>query len=167
MCILKRQSGLASLKACGFSLSACRVVELQPTDFMDPIFRILTTSDSRYSITPNSPWLLHVSLGAVSFMRYLFSVCSLSFFSHTVSPLFIHFPCSCSVLHSTCIPDCAVPCWASGSSLVLQRRSLIQCFISSEAGCDWFHFTLKALTRLIHSLADWNLHLKWPSCWLP
>lgn len=49
---ITRQGGLALSRACGFTLSACREVELQPTDFMDLIFRILTTSDSGPSITP-------------------------------------------------------------------------------------------------------------------
>ena len=122
MCI-KRQGGLVLSKACGFLQSACRELELQPTDFMDPIFRILTTSDSRPSITLNSPLLHHASLAAVSH----FSLPLSRRLTHSPRLFFVLFFFA-SVLPSSCIPDCAVPCWASGSSLVLQRRSLIQCF---------------------------------------
>lgn len=92
---------------------------------------------------------------------------NLSFFLSNTQSLYSFFPCSCSVLPTPCIPDCAVPCWASGSSLVLQRRSLIQCFEKLSGRMWLIYFTLKALTCLIHSAAEWDLHVKWPSCCLP
>lgn len=95
---IKRQGGLALSKACGFSQSACRELELQPTDFMDPIFRILTTSDSRPSITLNSPLLHHVSLAAVSLLFPLRSPSLTQ--AHILTPfiLFFFVLCFCSPL---------------------------------------------------------------------
>lgn len=145
---IKRQGGLALAKACGFTLSACREAELQLTDFTDPVLRILTASDSRPSITPNS--LVTPCVFSCRFLPALSVTNSLNL-SLTLAP-FILFSRSCSVLSSLCILDSAVFCWATGSSLVLKRRSLIQ-FFKKLSGRMWLiSFYTKSLNAS-HSLS--------------
>lgn len=150
MCILK--DGVALLYQSLKLHSACREAELQPTDFMDPISRILTNSDSVPSITLNSPPLRCVSSAAVSFLFCLFPLLFLSLTQAHTLKSFILFFLACCVLPSPCIPDCAVPCWASGSSLVLQRRSLIQCF-KKLSGRMWLISFYTKSRNASHSLS--------------
>lgn len=111
--------------AFSFSLPACREDELQPTDFMDLIFRILTTSDSRPSITPklSSVTPCGFSCSFLPAPRFLHS-----FVSQRLTQTLYAFTLFAPLSPPPCIPHCAVPCQASGTGLVLQWRSLILCF---------------------------------------
>lgn len=115
---------------------------------MDTVLRILTTSDGRPSITLNSP--CYSMCLSWPFLPALSVTTSLNL-SLSLAP-FILFSCSCSVLSSLCIPDSAVFCWASGSSLVLQQRSLIQCFKKLSGRMWLISFYTKSLNAS-HSLS--------------
>lgn len=68
--------------------------------------------------------------------------------AHTHSPLCLF---TFSVPPSPCFSHCAVLCWASGSSSVLRRRSLIQCFKKLSGRMWLISFYTKSLTTS-HSL---------------
>lgn len=98
-------------------------------------------------LSSSVPWVLSYSFLPGKSPLFLLSR-TLSCYFLTCFLFFLSAAFSLSVFLTAFPVPSAVLCWASGSSLVLQRRSLIQCFKSSQAGCDWFHFTLKALTCL-------------------
>lgn len=102
---------------------------------MDLIFRILTTADSGPSITWKLPSVAPCGFSHSFRAAPLAVLLSLrSFYSSS--------PCSPLTLHSS--PRSAVSSFRHYPPP--QRKKLNPVYFkSSQAGCDWFHFTLKSL----------------------